>query len=135
MIISRHHLPILDEVQERLFQERIRAVFNPALQRLTWSPREGERSLERQLRGDLINALGSVAEDKACEQRARELYGQYEKDPISVERNSFRLWYRLSLIRGAARIMTSSTPGLRTLKPHRKRHVIFSLSEPSASRT
>ncbi|HSE87117.1 MAG TPA: M1 family aminopeptidase, partial [Candidatus Binatia bacterium] len=88
VIISSHHLRrILDEVQERLFQERSRAVFNPALQRLTWSPKEGETELERQLRGDLINALGTVAEDKACQQRARELYVQYEKDPTSVERN------------------------------------------------
>jgi puromycin-sensitive aminopeptidase len=88
VIISSHHLHrILDDVQERLFQERIRAVFNPALQRLTWSPKEGETELERQLRGDLINALGTVAEDKACQQRARELYAQYEKDPTSVERN------------------------------------------------
>ena len=88
VIISSHQLHrILDDVQERLFQERIRAVFNPALQRLTWSPREGETELERQLRGDLINALGTVGEDKACQQRARELYAQYEKDPTSVERN------------------------------------------------
>ena len=88
VIISCHHLHrILDEVQDRSFQERIRAIFNPALQRLTWSPREGETDLERQLRGELINALGTVAEDKACQQRARELYAQYEKDPTSVERN------------------------------------------------
>ena len=88
VIISSHHLHrILDDVQERLFQERIRTVFNPALQRLTWSPREGETELERQLRGELINVLGTVGEDKACQQRARELYAQYEKDPASVERN------------------------------------------------
>ncbi len=88
VIISSHHLHrILDDVQERLFQERIRAIFNPALQRLTWSPREGETELERQLRGELINALGTVGEDKACQERARELYAQYEKDPASVERN------------------------------------------------
>ena len=88
VIISSHHLHrILDDVQERLFQERIRAVFNPALQRLTWSPRDGETELERQLRGELINALGTVGEDKTCQERARELYAQYEKDPASVERN------------------------------------------------
>jgi puromycin-sensitive aminopeptidase len=88
VIISSHHLHrILDDVQERLLQERIRAVFNPALQRLTWSPKEGETDLERQLRGDLINALGTVGEDKACQERARELYVQYEKDPTFVERN------------------------------------------------
>jgi puromycin-sensitive aminopeptidase len=88
VIISCHHLHrILDEVQDRSFQERIRAIFNPALERLTWSPREGETELERQLRGDLIGALGTVGEDQACQRRARELYAQYEKDPASVERN------------------------------------------------
>ena len=45
VIISSHHLHrILDDVQERLFQERIRAVFDPALQRLTWSPKKGRQS-------------------------------------------------------------------------------------------
>ena len=88
VIISSHHLHrILDDVQERSFQERIRTVFNPALQRLTWSPREGETELERQLRGELINVLGTVGEDQTCQQRGRELYAQYEKDPASVERN------------------------------------------------
>ena len=88
VIISCHHLHrILDEVQDRSFQERIRAIFNPALERLTWAPREGETELERQLRGDLIGALGTVGEDQACQKRARELYAQYEKDPASVERN------------------------------------------------
>jgi len=88
VIISCHHLHrILDEVQDRSFQERIRAIFNPALERLTWAPREGETELERQLRGDLIGALGTVGEDRACQKRARELYAQYEKDPASVERN------------------------------------------------
>jgi puromycin-sensitive aminopeptidase len=88
VILSSHYLHrILDGVQDKTFQERIRAVFNPALERLTWSPREGETALERQLRGDLINALGTVGEDKGCQQRARELYAQYEKDPTSVERN------------------------------------------------
>ncbi|HXV80697.1 MAG TPA: M1 family metallopeptidase [Candidatus Binatia bacterium] len=88
VIISCHHLHrILDEAQDRSLQERIRTVFNPALQRLAWFPKEGETELERQLRGELINALGTVGADQACQQRARQLYGQYENDPTSVERN------------------------------------------------
>jgi puromycin-sensitive aminopeptidase len=88
MIISCHHLTrIFDEVQERLFQGRIRAIFNPALERLTWLPQERESELERQLRGELIGALGTVADDRACQQRAREIYLRYEKDPTTVERN------------------------------------------------
>ena len=86
--ISCHNLHrILDEKQDRSLQERIRDIFSPALQRLGWSPREGETELERQLRGELINALGTVAEDEACQRRAGELYAQYEKEPTAVERN------------------------------------------------
>src|SRR5262245_10387411 len=88
VIISSHPLHrTLDETQEQLLRERIRAVFNPALERLSWSPKEGETELQRQLRGDLINALGTVGEDIGCQERVRQLYAQYEKDPGSVERN------------------------------------------------
>jgi puromycin-sensitive aminopeptidase len=88
VIISSHNLHrIFDETQDRSFQERLRRILTPAAERLGWSPREGEGELDRQLRGELINALGTVAEDKACQQRARELYAQYEKEPESVERN------------------------------------------------
>jgi hypothetical protein len=40
-----------------------------------------------QLRGDLIGALGTVLEDKECQEWARGLYAQYEKDPDGVESN------------------------------------------------
>jgi puromycin-sensitive aminopeptidase len=88
VILSSHQLHrVLDETQGGPFQARIRPVFRQALERLTWSPRERETELERQLRGELINALGTVADDQTCQQRARELYVQYEKEPTSVERN------------------------------------------------
>ena len=87
-IISWHHLyRIFDETQERSFQKRIRNILTAPVQHFGWSPREGETDLDRQLRGELINALGTVANDAACQERARELYAQYEKDPDSVERN------------------------------------------------
>ena len=85
---SAHHLNrILDEAQCAVLQQRLRSVFSPAVQRLGWSVRAGESELESQLRGDLIGALGTVAEDKACQARAREFYGQYERDANAVDRN------------------------------------------------
>ena len=88
VIISGHHLNrILEEQQCDALHERARAIFAPAVDRHGWSPREGETELEKQLRGDLIGALGTLAEDNACQERARVLYAQYEKDPNSVERN------------------------------------------------
>ena len=88
VIISCHQLNrILRERQSKFFGERVRSLFLPAVNRLTWSPREGETELERQLRGELIGVLGTLGEDRECQERARILYGQYEKDPHAVERN------------------------------------------------
>jgi puromycin-sensitive aminopeptidase len=88
VIISCHHLNrIFDDQQRSAFQVRLRGILLPALKRLGWSPRGGESELDRQLRGDLIGALGTLVEDKACQERARELYAEFEKDPDAVERN------------------------------------------------
>jgi puromycin-sensitive aminopeptidase len=88
VLVSCHHLNrILDEKDRALFQKRIGALLKPAVDRLGWAPREAEAELERQLRGELIGALGTLGDDKECQERARALYLQYQKDPESVERN------------------------------------------------
>jgi puromycin-sensitive aminopeptidase len=88
VIGSSHQMHrILDDEQCASLEEKLRALFSPATGRLGWTPRKGESELESQLRGDLIAALGTVAEDKACQERARELYAQYEKAADSVDRN------------------------------------------------
>jgi puromycin-sensitive aminopeptidase len=88
LIISCHHLHrIFDDQQDRAFQERLRGILLPAVERLGWAPKERETDLQSQLRGELIAALGTLAEDKACQTRARDLYTEYEKDPSAVERN------------------------------------------------
>jgi puromycin-sensitive aminopeptidase len=88
VIGSSHHMHrILDDEQCASLEKQLRALFSPATERLSWMPRKGESELESQLRGELIAVLGTVAEDKACQERAREFYTQYEKAPDSVDRN------------------------------------------------
>jgi puromycin-sensitive aminopeptidase len=88
LIISCHHLHrIFDDKQEVVFQECLRRVLLPAVERLGSSPKDGESELESQLRGDLVAALGTLGEDKACQERARGLYAQYENDASAVDRN------------------------------------------------
>jgi len=88
VIGSSHHMNrILDEDQCRSLEKRLRALLSPPAARLGWTAKEGESELDSQLRGDLIGTLGTVAEDKACQERAKELYAQYEKDPDTVDRN------------------------------------------------
>ncbi|HUC98464.1 MAG TPA: ERAP1-like C-terminal domain-containing protein, partial [Candidatus Polarisedimenticolaceae bacterium] len=88
VIGSAHHLNRnLDEAQRIQLQERLRAVFAPAMQCIGWSVRQGESELESQLRGDLIAALGTVAAHKGCQAQARDLYSQYERNANAVDRN------------------------------------------------
>jgi len=78
---------ILDGPRRRAFQEWIREILLTAVDRLTWAPRQGESDLDRQLRGDLIGALGVLGEDKSCQEQARESYAQFDKDPRRVDPN------------------------------------------------
>ncbi len=88
VIGSGHHLErILDDPQCTTLAKRLRTLLGPAVARFGWTPRRGESDLESQLRGDLINALGTLGDDKGCQERARELFALYEKSPDIVERN------------------------------------------------
>ena len=88
MIASFHQMHrILDDVQCKKLAGRLLAVLSPALERLGWSVRPGEDELSSQLRGDLIRALGTVADDSVTQDRARALLAAYEKNPDAVDRN------------------------------------------------
>ncbi len=88
VIGSGHHLErIVDDQQCASLERRLGALLQPAVDRFGWTPKKGESELESQLRGDLVGALGTIAEEKACQQRARELFAQYEKSPDTVDRN------------------------------------------------
>jgi puromycin-sensitive aminopeptidase len=88
VIGSGHHLQrILADGQLAFLAERFRRLLTPAVERLGWSPRKGESELVSQLRGDLIGALGTLANDVSCQQQGRELFAQYEKNPTAVDRN------------------------------------------------
>ncbi|MGB4067726.1 MAG: M1 family metallopeptidase [Nitrospira sp.] len=54
---------------------------------LGWDPKPGESDLVRQLRGDLIGALGKLGNDPATQQQAAERYQQYRKDPSTADAN------------------------------------------------
>lgn len=54
----------------RLVQDRVQ----PAVSDLGWNPRKGEDGLTGQLRGDLIEALGTLGEDRTAQARAKSLY-------------------------------------------------------------
>ena len=88
VIASCHHLTrILDDGQCAALEKRLRSLFASAVARLGWSVKAGESELVSQLRGDLIGALGTIADDKPTQARARELFAAYQKGADAVDRN------------------------------------------------
>jgi puromycin-sensitive aminopeptidase len=55
--------------------------------RLGWTPAPGETELHRQLRGDLLRALGVLGDDAGIQARARELYAAYRADEEALDPN------------------------------------------------
>jgi puromycin-sensitive aminopeptidase len=59
----------------------------PTVERLGWEPQPEESELDRQLRGDLLRALGTLGNDAAVRQRAREVYARYQAGELTVDPN------------------------------------------------
>ncbi|MBI1847750.1 MAG: M1 family metallopeptidase [Candidatus Rokubacteria bacterium] len=65
----------------------VRALVAPAVAELGWAPRAGEDELTRQLRGDLIGALGTLGNDPATQARAAEAYADHVAGRAAVDAN------------------------------------------------
>ncbi len=63
------------------------ACVKPAIDELGWDTRPGESDLIRQLRGDLLGALGRLGNDAATQDEATERYQRYRKDPAAADSN------------------------------------------------
>ncbi len=65
----------------------VREIAGPAANRLGWEARTGESELERQLRGVIIAALGTVGDDPEVQRRAAATYAQFEDNPARADRD------------------------------------------------
>jgi puromycin-sensitive aminopeptidase len=75
-----------DDAREGL-EALVRDRVGPAAARLGWEPRPGEDELTRQLRGDLLRALGALGADPETQARAREAYDRHRRDERAVDPN------------------------------------------------
>jgi puromycin-sensitive aminopeptidase len=58
-----------------------------SMERLGWEPQPDESELQRQLRGDLVRLIGTLGEDPAMQERAREAYARYRDNDLAVDPN------------------------------------------------
>jgi puromycin-sensitive aminopeptidase len=78
---------IAAEPQRPAVAAAVREIVGPAAVRLGWTPAQGEDELQGQLRASLVNAMGTIGEDKAVQARARELYDAWQQDPAKADRD------------------------------------------------
>ncbi len=72
---------LVDGESQETLQEIAHDVLAPALANLGLAPREGEDDRARQLRGDLVRALGTVADDPEIQEEARRLVAVGLRNP------------------------------------------------------
>ncbi len=77
---------IVDDADRPALAARAREMLAPLAARMGYEPRTGEDELQRQMRGMIIGALGTLGNDAGVQGRARELYARYE-DGGAVDRD------------------------------------------------
>jgi puromycin-sensitive aminopeptidase len=88
LLASMHALNRVIRVEDRPHLERfVRNLVGPAAAELGWAPAPDEDDLTRQLRGDLLRALGTLGGDGAVQARAAALYAEALADPRAVDAN------------------------------------------------
>lgn len=65
----------------------VRSLLTPTVQDLGWMPRPADNELVRQLRGELIGALGRLGNDPDIQKQAAAHYKQFAQDPAAVDPN------------------------------------------------
>jgi len=78
---------LVEPGDRRRLEALVRDRVSPAFTALGWTPRPGEDELTRQLRGDLVRALGIVGNDPGVRARAAEVYRASLADPGAVDPN------------------------------------------------
>jgi puromycin-sensitive aminopeptidase len=77
----------VDERDRSFLEAVVRDRVGPAVAELGWEPRAGEDDLTKQLRGELLGALGKLGNDPAIQEQALAQYQRYRADQGRVDPN------------------------------------------------
>jgi puromycin-sensitive aminopeptidase len=120
-VIEADHRPLL----EAFVITRV----GPAVAAVGWTPRPGENELTRQLRSELIAALGRLGNDPATQERAAEIYATARENPATVDPNLLpALVGILAFVGGASRYEEFSERFKKANTPQEERRYLFSLA-------
>ena len=107
----------------------VRTRIGAAAAAVGWMPQAGESDLTRQLRSELIGALGRLGNDPATQSRAVELYTTARKDPSAVDPNLLPALVSILAFTGDATRYDEFTERFKTAAtPQEERRYLFSLA-------
>jgi puromycin-sensitive aminopeptidase len=69
------------------FKRIVRELLGPQATKLGWDPKANESVQTKQLRGHLLDMLGTIGEDGAVVKRADEYFAKWKKDKKSIDSN------------------------------------------------
>ena len=110
---------------EALVRDRV----GPRFAELGWTPLPGESELTKQLRGELLGALGKLGNDRETQQRAAELYEVSLKDSSAVDPNLMPALVSILAHTGDPARYDQFSERVRSAKtPQEERRYLFSLA-------
>ncbi|WP_187299322.1 M1 family metallopeptidase [Nitrospira moscoviensis] len=120
---------IITPAERPALEAFVRDRVEPAVKDLGWDPRPGESDLTRQLRGELLGALGKLGNDPATQRQAVDRYRRYRTDPASVDPNVIPAFVKiLAYLGDAARYEEFSQHYKTAATPQEERRYLFSLA-------
>jgi puromycin-sensitive aminopeptidase len=110
---------------EALVRDRV----GPLVKDLSWSPQPGDSELAKQLRGELLGALGKLGNDRETQQLAAEFYEVSLKDSSAVDPNLMPALVSILAHTGDAARYDQFSERFRSAKtPQEERRYLFSLA-------
>ncbi|MBI5854734.1 MAG: M1 family metallopeptidase [Nitrospirae bacterium] len=111
---------------EALVRDRV----GPLVKDLSWSPQPGDSELTKQLRGELLGALGKLGNDRETQQLAAEFYAVSLKDSSAVDPNLMPALVSILAHTGDTARYDQFSERFRSAKtPQEERRYLFSLAD------
>ena len=120
---------IIDPSHRSLLEAFVRTRVGPAAEAVGWTAQPGESELTRQLRSELIGALGRLGNDAQTQAHAAALYVTARKDPNAVDPNLLPALVSILAFTGdAARYDEFSERFKKAATPQEERRYLFALA-------